>query len=371
MRSFRGLALVAAFSLVLFAGKPASSQEEEQKSPLPENKKERACQDKKRFVTSLTIFPVSMMGAQHKNVAQALGLLFEKGGFRKLEISEKTFRPGKKDETFDQRVNSFGAFVAGCKGKTDYALYAEFEGSGKEGVKGVNGVVVDRKGKIVWKDIQARKDPDFKKMKPNCPMSCRVFLSQRLEPVLILAPHSEREKEGPMARLWAEKSGTPDVKEQEAMAKRQDAFKKRIGKAKVVVFPVRVGEEVDREAAVNLAKLLNGQGLCVAEVAAKEHWLDVEPNSNEMRMLWDLAKQFRSYLEKEPSGAEYALYADYMFSPRDKRVFAVHFVVCDAQGSWVIADLQNEHQDDFNAIAPKSIDDCNRLAVRRLADYLK
>jgi hypothetical protein len=48
----------------------------------------------------------------------------------------------------------------------------------------------------------------------------------------------------------------------------------------------------------------------------------------------------------------------------------VHLIVCDQKGDWVIVDFQNSHHKDFQAINPKSIEDCQRLAVKRLASYL-
>jgi hypothetical protein len=43
--------------------------------------------------------------------------------------------------------------------------------------------------------------------------------------------------------------------------------------------------------------------------------------------------------------------------------FFVHFVVCDPSGEWVIVD--------FQSVAPKSADDCDRLIAKRVAGYLR
>jgi len=37
----------------------------------------------------------------------------------------------------------------------------------------------------------------------------------------------------------------------------------------------------------------------------------------------------------------------------------------------VIVDYQNDHHTDFNAIKPKSAEDCNRLVSKRLEGYCK
>jgi hypothetical protein len=49
----------------------------------------------------------------------------------------------------------------------------------------------------------------------------------------------------------------------------------------------------------------------------------------------------------------------------------VHFVVCEKSGDWVLVDFQNSTHEDFQRISPKSVEDCDRLAVERLADRLK
>jgi hypothetical protein len=45
-------------------------------------------------------------------------------------------------------------------------------------------------------------------------------------------------------------------------------------------------------------------------------------------------------------------------------------VVCDRAGDWVIADLQNNHQADFQRINPKTLADCDQLVLERLIVYL-
>jgi hypothetical protein len=49
----------------------------------------------------------------------------------------------------------------------------------------------------------------------------------------------------------------------------------------------------------------------------------------------------------------------------------VHFVVCEGSGAWVLVDLQNSHHDDFQAIRPRSVADCDQLVVARLTGYLR
>ena len=55
----------------------------------------------------------------------------------------------------------------------------------------------------------------------------------------------------------------------------------------------------------------------------------------------------------------------------DGGAWAVHFVVCDREGEWVIVDFQNDHHGDFQSIDPKTPDDCGRLVAKRLQGYLR
>lgn len=321
-------------------------------------------------ITSLTIFPVTAMGEQHKNMGEALGLLLEKSGFRRIKIAEVSFRP-QAEADFDKIAASFGRFIGENPIATDYALYCEFQGTPQEGVQGVREVLVDKEGKVFWTDVQAPRDPDFERIKPSNPMTCCMLVTERLRPMLVLASPEELEGEGEMARLWARKSGTPDKKELDAIKVRQGKMRETAGQATVVVYPIRVGKKADRESAEHLVSLLNERNLCRARVADEPLSFEVKLNSNEQRVLWDMAKTFQSHMREKAPAADYALYGDHIIVPHTGKVWAVHFVVCDGNGDFVIVDFQNDHHRDFRAISPESLQDCNRLAATRLAGYLQ
>ena len=92
---------------------------------------------------------------------------------------------------------------------------------------------------------------------------------------------------------------------------------------------------------------------------------------NEMKALWDLAREFRDHTRKNPPGVDYALYADYAFNPQQWEQGLVHFILCDRKGEWVIVDMQNSHEPDYRSIKPTSSEGCNKLLVKRLAGYVK
>ena len=138
------------------------------------------------------------------------------------------------------------------------------------------------------------------------------------------------------------------------MEQRQVVMKKAGRNATVAVFPVRLSDnEVGKEDAAHLAKLLSKKKLFEAESVDSPLRVEIQPARNEQKLLWDLARAFRDLVKQNPPEADYALLADYMMSPRGGRtwaVHAVHFVICDRDGEWVIVDFQNDHWGDFQSI---------------------
>ena len=158
------------------------------------------------------------------------------------------------------------------------------------------------------------------------------------------------------------------------LEKRLDLMKSNGPNVSLTILPVRIGaieKAEDAATASDLARMINEAGLCKAAPAKQSLLLKASMNDpNEMNKLWALAREFRDYAKKNPSDADYVLYADYIFTPNWDFVM-VHFVVCDRQGEWVIVDLQNSHHPDYQSINPKSKEDCNRLVVKRLEGYLR
>jgi hypothetical protein len=90
-----------------------------------------------------------------------------------------------------------------------------------------------------------------------------------------------------------------------------------------------------------------------------------------MKVMWDLAREFREYARKNPTDADYALYADYAFTPNNWEQGFVHFIVCNRQGDWVIVDMQNSHHPDYQSVKPTSSQGCDTLLFKRLQSYLQ
>jgi hypothetical protein len=130
------------------------------------------------------------------------------------------------------------------------------------------------------------------------------------------------------------------------------------------------GSHVDRASAEHLMALIRDEELCQASVLEEGPVLAGEGWPNELHVLWSFARAAREHARDNPVADSYVLFADYWYAP-DGRVWAVHFVVCDGTGEWVIVDLQNNHHADFQRIAPKSNADCDRLVLARLKTHLK
>lgn len=337
-------------------------------------------EQQKRFETmrlkgtgaSLTVFPVIMLDREFNDVADVLALLLEKAGMSDLERADAVFRI-PRETAFDQAAELFGEFVRKNSVKTDYALYAEFVGTPETGPKEIRGIIVNKAGQSVWFDRQTPADREFKRANPRDPMTCCHFLAERVRTQLGI-PDSARDEsgEGKLARKLAEDSPGPDKAEWAALERRQAAMKKAGKRVKIAVFPVRLSnDEVGNKDAAHLATLLSEKKLCDAKAVNSSLRVKIRPWRNEQKPLWELARAFQNHVKQNPPEADYALLADYIMGPSAGRVWAVHFVICDRDGEWVIVDFQNNHHGDFQSIDPKSHDDCGRLVAKRLEGYLR
>jgi len=365
---------LAAFMVVLVVGTllPACRAGGTNKQASPEQQKRFATMQAKGTEASLTVFPAIMGDGAQKEVADVLALLLEQAGMTNLERTDNVFRL-PKEATFDQAAELFGEFVRKNPIQTEYALYAEVVGTPETGPKEIRGVIVDKTGQSVLVDLQTPADRDFKRAKPDCPMDCCVFLAERVRTQLGIPESARNESgEGKFARMLAKNSPEPDKAEWAAMEQRQTVMKKAGGSAKVAVFPVRLSDdEVGEKDAAHLATLLSEKRLCEAEAVDSPLRVKIQPARNEQKLLWELARTFQDHVKRNPPEADYAVLADYMMDPRGGRAWAVHFVICDRAGEWVIVDFQNDHHGDFQSIDPKTLDDCGRLVVKRLEGYLR
>ncbi len=320
---------------------------------------------------SLTILLVRLGGRSSDRVSEVVGLLLEQQGLKNIELRKLTL-PYAADTNLSALAAAVSAFVTTHPITTDYALYAEFNGTHETGLNELRAVVVDQTGAVVWTNLQTAQDLKHQNIGRE-PIEFCSLLAQQLGPQLGLNQETAKAATpGKIAALMDQRSGLPPESERAPLPERQKNLKASAPKATVVIFPVRIADQMDGASATNLAKLINDAGLCKAAPATQPLLLKAsQADPNEMKVLWDLAREFRDYARKNPTDADYTLYADYAFNPNQWEQGFVHFILCDRHGEWVIVDMQNSHHPDYQCVKPVSKLRCDKLLVKRLAGYLQ
>jgi len=372
MSSFRAVAMPMSMVLLAVCVGCFSVAAEPQAGIAPEQQQRLELMKAKGPDASLTILPVRLAGKPWDRVTEVVGVLLEQQGLRNIELGQTPFTPTHTN--LESLAAAVGAFVKTNPITTGYALYAEYNGDRQTGLNELRAVVVDQTGAVVWTDRQTPQDEAFKKLEERDPMTMSVLLVERLSPQLGLNEETAKAaKPGKMAAIMDQRSGLPPENERAALPERQKAMKQALPGATLLVYPARIGgNAVSVPSATNLVRLLNEAGLCKAVPAEQTVLLKTSlADPNELKALWNLAREFRDYVRAHPPAADYALYADYVFNPQNAEQGFVHFVVCDRKGEWVIVDMQNSHHPDYQSIGVISRDRCNQLLVKRLAGYLK
>jgi hypothetical protein len=372
MSSFRAAAMPMAMALlaVFVARFPVAA--EPQAGIAPEQLKRLELMKSKGPDASLTILPVRLAGKPWDRVTEVVGVLLEQQGLRNIELGKTPFTPA--DTNWESLAAAVGAFVKTNPITTGYALYAEYNGDRQTGLNELRAVVVDQTGAVVWTNRQTPQDEAFKNMGERDPMTMSVLLVERLSPQLGLNEETARAaKPGKMAAIMDQRSGLPPEKERAALPERQQAMKQSLPGATLLVYPARIGgSKTSVPSATNIVRLLNQAGLCKAVPAEQTVLLKTSlADPNELKALWNLAREFRDFVRTNPPAADYALYADYVFNPQNPEQGFVHFVVCDRKGEWVIVDMRNSHHPDYQSIGIVSPARCDQLLVQRLEGYLK
>jgi len=235
-------------------------------------------------------------------------------------------------------------------------------------------VVVDKTGALVWSERLTPQDEALKNLGRPDPLELSVLLVEQLSPQFGLNDETAKAaKPGKMAALMDERSGLPPQAEQDAMSERLVALKRALPNATLMVFPPRIGgDNAKTSGADDLARLINEAALCKAIPGAQPAPLKApQRDPNELKMLWDMAREFQEYIRAHPPGTDYALFADYAFNPQKAEQGVVHFVVCDRQGGWVVVDMQNSHHPDYQSVGVTSHARCDTLLVKRLRGYFQ
>lgn len=329
---------------------------------------------------SVTVFPVAISSEQElpigvrKGIAEVIGMLLERTGLEEVELAEATFSLPESDNV-DQVAAAFGRFVTQKPIKTDYTLLAHLAGTPGQGVERIETILVDRRGNVVMADRDDSKTyARTSDLEPKDPMTASIFVARKLQRLWDLPdPLRKDAPTGDLNAAWRAKSGLPTDEEIAAMERRAAEMKSKLAECRIAVYPVRVGASGDADCAARLARGLSDAGIGAAVPADLDPGIEIQGSYNEQKVLWQTARGFRRFLQSHPPAADYALLAHYAIAAPgtpEAKVGAVHVIVCDREGRWVLVDFQNSHHPDFQQIAPKSADDCNRLVVRRIEKRL-
>ncbi|MGA2798371.1 MAG: hypothetical protein ABSE63_12380 [Thermoguttaceae bacterium] len=338
-----------------------------------------AAKDRKKSITVYPVVlnsgaPVPGLPADMPNrIAEVIGVVLERDGMKDTELADAAFVPPEKTD-LAKSAEAFAQYVKERNLNTEYALYGQFFGTPGKGIDEIRIVVADRQGKVILSEQRNKEQLQQPGEERIDPMSASCGLVERVRGLWGLADVNEGDvPEGKLEKRLKEKSGMPPASEFEEMKKRLDVLKEKVKTGKIAVYPIHIWlDKSDQSGAVQLAKMINESGVCQAITTDADPNLKIKGNINEQIILWDTARAFRDFLRKNPPPADYALLASYVaVSPDGKReAGAVHLILCDKAGDWVLVDFQNDHHADFQSIAPKTADDCNRLAVVRLKSHL-
>jgi hypothetical protein len=327
-------------------------------------------------VVSLALLPVQIWFKHpmitSRLVADVLGGVAESYGMNNLDALNTEFVP-PAEAAWEQVPAHLAEFLKKNPPKSQYVLYAQYLGDPNSGPTEIRFVVADAAGNLVLSDRQTRQDADFKRIVPGDPdaMGCSALAAERLFSQLGWQK-VEGEPHGKFARKWAEASGMPSNAEMAAMNQRLEKLKANVKTTQISVYSTCIGDQRNTESAARLSSLVAQRLGCKTTPVDKPVSLQHQPTGNEQKLLWDLARAFRDYLRANPPDSNYAMLAEYFINPAGGQMAgAVHFVVCEKSGDWVLVDFQNSTHEDFQRIAPKSVEDCDRLAVERLIKRLK
>jgi hypothetical protein len=312
-------------------------------------------------------------GQKHFAVIGILDGLLAEQGYDKSEVTDVSFRFAEGLDGRRDRAATFGAFIREHGIATDYALCVDAICHLEESWEEVYAVIVNANGQVVWQDTQRRGDPAFDKHMTGGPEKVCALVCEILTPVIGLDRLSPKElspeKAQALKRMRAEEP--PDREELDAMEKRLAAMKKAGAPATVTVYPTRVqGERTDADSAARVAEALSEAKLCTATAVTEGPLLEGAGWPSEPKVLWLYANAAKDYLREHPANSDYVLFADYWMAPSGE-VWAVHFVILDRTGEWVLVDLQNNHHPDFQRLAHTTVEECNQLVVARMKARLR
>ena len=173
-----------------------------------------------------------------------------------------------------------------------------------------------------------------------------------------------------LRRIGSDSGGPLTGDERAATLVRLNHFRTTHRTAVISVLPVQIGRTPDTSHAVNLAQRMPRAGVCRAcGIVRPVAFVAVRPEQDDDAFR-ELALEVRTYLRQNPTGADFTLYATYALTTAQDQLTAIHLVLCDAQGEWVMVDRQVLHGATSSSAPPASERDGDELVVLRLQGFL-
>lgn len=322
--------------------------------------------------TSITVYPVVLVGQPNRQVANVVGILLERGGMPDVRIETTPFQPEPSLAVADAST-AFAAFVKTAALPTDRALFVDVRGTPGKGASEIRTVLVAKDGTVLLAERQQKGDAAFDEEPPREPMDCCVFVARRLQPHLGTGDPRTASGKSKLADAMAQQSGVPDAAEQARMRARLEALRELGAEAHVRVWPARTAGAFPTATAKTLVERLGASGM--ARFAAAEGTLPftAEAGMNEQRTLWSGAHSIQAAVKKLPASTEYHLVCDFVVrGPTGQEDYiAVHTYLLAPDGELLLCDYQNDHHADFRAVSPKDADSACELAARRVLAALR
>jgi hypothetical protein len=209
---------------------------------------------------SLTVLPFRIGGQCLDRLTEVVGTFFEKQGVENIVLGKAEFKQEDKSD-MEHLGAAVGEFVRKNPVTTDYALYAEYIGTGPGQLDELRAVVVDKTGALVWVDRQTAQDKDFKRHQADNVMTMSILLVDRFGPQLGLNEQTKKAaKPGKMAAIIAERGGQAPENETAPLPGRLQEMEKASPNATLTIFSprIRVAENATENGnAADLAKAIN------------------------------------------------------------------------------------------------------------------
>lgn len=322
--------------------------------------------------TSITVYPVVLVGQPNRQVANVVGILLERSGMPDVRIETTPFQP---DASLPVAAASaaFSTFVKTHDVATDRALFVDVRGTPGKGASEIRTVLVAKDGTVLMADRQASGDAAFDEAPPKEPMECCMFVARRLQAQLGTGDPRTASGRSKLADAMAQQSGVPDAAEQARMHARMETLRELGAKARIRVWPARTAGAFPAATATGLADRLAASGVAQFAVAEGTLPFTAEAGMNEQRTLWSGARSIQAAVKKLPPSTDHHLVCDFVVTgPTGKEDFvAVHTYLLAPDGELVLCDYQNEHHADFRAVDPKDADSACELAARRVLAALR